>query len=181
MKPLAALSRAALVAALFISGGEFGRAQTYPGVAPPINAAAFPYQADPSGTIDSGTPIQNAINALPVSGGDVTLPCGVYKISTTLTLGNGSNGTASTRSGMRLIGQGGNSAQPQGSVVPCVRLLWAGGTSNFIVQVQGILQGWGIQNIVFDCGSVAGMTGLRNISGQWGRNENIGFVNCAGS
>ncbi|WP_160323701.1 glycosyl hydrolase family 28-related protein [Frankia sp. BMG5.23] len=66
------------------------------------------YGADPTGTTDSTTAIQNAINALPSGGsatgfvissggGTIYLPRGTYKVSNTLTVNNGL---------VRLIGDG---------------------------------------------------------------------------
>ena len=43
------------------------------------------YGADPTSSADSTTAIQNAISALPSTGGVVYLPAGRYKVSSTLT------------------------------------------------------------------------------------------------
>lgn len=43
------------------------------------------YGADSTGVADSSTAIQNAINAIPGTGGVVYLPSGTYKVATTLT------------------------------------------------------------------------------------------------
>ena len=43
------------------------------------------FGADPTGVADSTTAIQNAINALPATGGVVYLPAGTYEVSSTLT------------------------------------------------------------------------------------------------
>jgi hypothetical protein len=56
-----------------------------PGASDWINAVTQ-YGADPSGVADSTTAIQNAIGALPATGGTVYLPAGTYKVSSTLTM-----------------------------------------------------------------------------------------------
>lgn len=46
--------------------------------------ATSSFGADNTGSVDATTPIQNAINALPSTGGTVYLPAGTYKINSTL-------------------------------------------------------------------------------------------------
>lgn len=144
-----------------------------------LNVVSF--GADSTGVNDSTTNINNAINALPATGGNVRFPCGIYKISGTIRLGNGTNGVQSTRSGMVLVGDGVSLLPTEGGAfqTPCVLLSWAGSAGGTMVEVDGILQGWGIQNIAFQCGasSPAGF-GLHNISGQFGDSRNLSFANC---
>lgn len=174
MRLLATLCRAALVAALFISGAH---AQgTYPGQGPSVLAFSG---VDPTGTNDSTTGIQNAILALPASGGVVAFPCGVYKISS-LVLGNGSSTAASTRSGMKLLGQGSSVDQFFGSTQPpCVKFLFNGSAGGSMMVVQGPLQGWGLENIAFE-GAGTNNAGqcLQVISAQFGDLKNLSFQHC---
>jgi hypothetical protein len=55
------------------------------------------FGADSTGSADSTTAIQDALNAVPPAGGVVYLPAGTYKVSSTLSI---------TRSGVYLIGDG---------------------------------------------------------------------------
>ncbi len=141
-----------------------------------------PFFADPTGANDSTTAINNAILSLPVNGGPpIYFPCGTYKISNKISIGNGSNGVASTRSGITLVGVTNSLLPSEGGAAqtPCVQLSWAGSAGGTMVEVDGVLQGWGIQNIAFQCGvSNSAGFGLHNISGQYGDSRNISFANC---
>src|SRR5712664_2152740 len=147
---------------------------------PVINITDAPYNADPTGSADSTTAIQNAINALPVTGGDINGPCGTYKISSTVTIGNGTTVAASTRYGVRLIGIGG-AGLPVAQMftgfptTPCVVFKWAGGASPML-QINGPLQGFGIQNIAFD-GNSASNRAIQVVSAQFGDSANLNFSN----
>jgi len=178
----------------FPAGGLFGnnsavrappRAITNPQVKTllsiPISVTDPAYGADPTGVADSAPAIAAAILALPVYGGDIIFPCGTYKITTSILLGNGSGSAVSTRSGIRLIGVG-TAIVPTPSqgyaTTPCVMLSWAGATNgSSMIQVTGPLQGWGVQNIAFNCNNSAGF-GLRNISAQFGDSKNLSFEGC---
>lgn len=145
-----------------------------------INVTSAPFNADPTGIADSTIGIQSAINTVPPKGGKVFLPCGIYKISSTLEVGNGTNGVASTTSGLVLQGDGFSAGQLEGVNVPCVQLFWAGsGSGNPILQINGFLEGWSVQNIAFNCNSISGSVGFRNISGQFGYSLGNSFINCA--
>lgn len=154
--------------------GEFLRAAQF------IDVTLPPYSCDPSGSRDSTTGLQQAILDCGTTGGIVYLP-GTFLISQTLPIGNGASGVASTRNGVILLG----GAPPQttyptgGSTFTSQtfgRLLWSGTGTGSMVQVQGPLQGWGVQNLQFDGANVA-TTGLQVISAQKGDCRNLDFVN----
>jgi len=148
---------------------------------PIINVTDSPYSADPTGVADSTTAIQNAINALPLAGGDVLFPCGTYKVSTSLAVGNGTSSTASTRYGVVLKGFGNSRTSPifaGFNSTPCVKLSWAGSGANAIVSINGPLQTWGLQNVTLDCNSVASSIGLQITSAQFGESRNLTANNC---
>jgi hypothetical protein len=141
------------------------------------------FNADPTGVIDSTTPIQNAINSLPATGGTIFFPAGIYKISSTLTIGNGTSSTDSTTAGVILFGQGGPSAR--GLTDPgfggTVVLRWAGtaGTGPMIL-LTGPMAGWGIYNISFDGTTINSPSiglGLKSVS--YGRCENTSYFGCS--
>lgn len=138
--------------------------------------------ADPTGTNDSTTAIQTCINNIPATGGDVFFPCGTYLISA-ISIGNGTNGAASTNNGIRLFGQGiGSIAQYGYSQTPCVTLKYnsVSGGGNML-SVNGVIQGWSVQNIAFN-GSASSNAQAGNcmqvISGQFGEVRNISLQNC---
>jgi hypothetical protein len=187
---------------LLVAAAVAAHAQGFPGVFPPntvycndSTAAASPrtcsyplanvkdsaYGAKGDGTTDDTTAIQNAINSLPVTGGDVVFPCGSYKVTSTVTLGNGTSSTASTRYGMILRGVGDSQMQPTFAgfnTTACVRILWAGSGSGGALSVNGPLMTWGIQNLEVDCNSVASAIGIKVTSATLGDVRNVALINC---
>lgn len=149
MMTIAARIEAAILAAFLLSGGE-ALAQTYPGLGSQLVVTGTPFFADATGAADSTTAIQNAINALPVSGGTVLFPPGQYKISSSLVIGNG-NGTttASTVNGIKLActantrpGVNGISGTP--STGPCNLV---SSVTDYAIKVFGPINGWGIDGL----------------------------------
>lgn len=156
------------------------------GVPGPINIGSvgtisiLTYGAKCDGSTDDTVAIQAAINALPVSGGDVIFPggLGACKVTSSLNIGNGTSSTASTRYGVHLRGQG-SPIFPFSAGYPTVsaaKILWAGG-SNPVIQILGPLQGWGLHNLYIDCASTA-LQGLKVQSGQFGDTDNLTLSNC---
>jgi hypothetical protein len=90
---------------------------------PALNVLA--YGADATGASDSATAINNAIAALPASGGDVFFPQGNYMVNSAITLGNGKQMSAiitafSTATIATFVGTPGTitTAAPSGSFTP---------------------------------------------------------------
>jgi hypothetical protein len=142
------------------------------------------YGADPTGTRDSTTAIQNAINVLPATGGTVLFPPGTYKVSSTINVGNGTSSSGSTIQGITLIGIGQPPMLLPGffggfSQVAPVHLEWTGGASTMI-SINGPLQGWAISNLWLDGGGSA-TTGIQITSAQYGDTENIVITGCTTS
>jgi len=136
-----------------------------------------------NGSTDDTTAIQAAINSLPNDGGVVLFPVANCKISSTLTLGNGTTSALSTKRGVILRGVT-NPNTPSGTptlngYVTAVgpKLTWAGGAGT-MVQINGPLQGWGLQNLILDCASVATTTGLKVVSASFGDSSNLLVQNC---
>jgi hypothetical protein len=146
---------------------------------PIVNVVEF--GADPTGTNDSTTAIQNAINSLGAFGGQVWFPIGNYKVSFGLSVGNGTSSAISTKNGIVLVGQSIGGVVTTFNGVPTTsgpRLFWAGTTNNSMIQILGPLWGWGIQGLTFDCTNTAGVTGIEPISAQLGYNLNVTVQNC---
>jgi pectate lyase-like protein len=143
------------------------------------------YGATGNGIVDDTKSIQDTINALPASGGTVCFPNGTYKISSTLTLGNGSSSAASRTHGIYLLG----AAPPPNSYLSGfptdgpVKLVWAGtgpGSATGMVEVRGPLQGWGIKNVYFDGGGIA-RRAIQLYSAQYGDSANVSIQNMSTS
>jgi len=142
-----------------------------------LNAVA--YGADSTGVADSSAAIQSAINALPTTGGIVYIPAGNYKInSSSVNIGNGSSSALSTRTGVMLVGAGPAGYYPisivqvPGVTIATTRLF---GSANPLVQINGPLNGWGVQNMVLDG---TGSTGLAEYATQGGDCRNLIVANC---
>ncbi len=157
-------------------------AQIKPMLSVEISVTDPAFGADPTGVADSTTAIQNAINSLPVTGGTIIFPNGTYKITSTLTIGNGTTSAISTRQGVILKGLGNSettgffiNSAPANS--PGVKLFWAGSVGGTIMKLAGPLQGWGLQDIFMDCSSSAAI-GLEVLSGLYGNSRDLTISNC---
>src|SRR5258706_7608055 len=143
-----------------------------------VNAVDF--GADPTGAVDSTTFIQDAVNSLPASGGTVLLPVGTYKVSSTITLGDGSGAAGSTTRGIFLRGESNPDTLFIGAftVTTGPKISWSGPINTPVIQINGPIQGWGIQNLIIDCSGIAGSIGLEVISAQYGYSYNLTVINC---
>lgn len=154
-----------------------------------VQQNAFPtvsvlaYGALCNGSNDDTLAIQAAINALPNDGGIVVFPnAQTCNITSSLNLGNGTTTTFSTKRGIVLRGAGLPNAPAGfftgGYPVPTgPKLTWAGSNGNMI-NVNGPLMGWGVQNLYIDCQSVAGTAGINVVSAQNGDSKNLTIANC---
>lgn len=143
-----------------------------------------PFGAKCDGVTDDTAAIQLAINSLPASGGTVLFPVANCRVSSTLTIGNGTTSAPSSRAGVLLVGRGnpngpnnlffGGSAWP---VTNGPKLQWLGGNTQPMITISGPLQGWGVKNLFLDCNSTATM-GLNPVSAMYGSSENITAINC---
>ena len=146
---------------------------------PVLNVVDF--GADSTGTFDSSTAIQNAINALPALGGIIffpSIPGGAnYKLGTGLTIGNGGPVAPSTRSGVWLMGQGVSSPSYNlnSNFTPPVTLTITANVA--AVTIIGPLAGWRITDIDFEGSGIVGSIGLKTISVANGEVKNCTFNN----
>jgi len=112
-------------------------------------------------TANDTTAIQNAINAAQdASGGIVFFPGGCYGIQTTLTMGNGSAGTANTKRPVFLVGVGStdDNSNPQAT-----EIRWTGATAGSaepMIKVKGPYSGGGIRDILFYAQNSSNRNGL---------------------
>lgn len=148
------------------------------------NVADFPGW-DPTGATDSTSAIQAAINALPASGGVVEVPCGsTPKITSTLNIHNGSASAYTTRNGTQFEATCAapsswsfSGAVPTASVPnKSMQIKWAGAAGGTMMQVNGG-DGWGVRDVVFDCGNIAGV-GLKVVSASSGDSRRLSGLNC---
>jgi hypothetical protein len=162
----------------FVNSASLAIARNYLGVAPTVTPQQF--GAVGNGSHDDTAAIQAAINALPASGGDVLFPPGKYKVTSTLTIGNGSAGNVSTVQGIRLLGSGvpcpvvlyWNGFQ----TTPATEIIWAGGAAA-VISINGPLHGWGVQSLHIN-GSGTATYGIEVISAKFGCVSDVIVENC---
>lgn len=145
---------------------------------PVVNVTDYGTVAD--GSTDDSTAINNAIAALPATGGIVYFPAGDYAIASTINLGNGTSSSVSTRQGIYLLGVAGPDTGVAGTALlgrSTVRLTWTGASNGTPVSVNGPMVGWGIKNIAIKGSNSAG-TGLLVTSAQGGEVENLSVIEC---
>ncbi|MCB9880984.1 MAG: hypothetical protein H6832_05810 [Planctomycetes bacterium] len=129
------------------------------------------------GIQDDTAAIQKAIDKLPARGGTVLFPAGTYRISSTLRVGDGDGGSnASSRNGIKLIGEGGGFAV-SGALIPTI-LDWHGGAGMSMIAIHGQISDCVVEGMFLACNLVA-TTGIymRSVSGC--RLENVKIVNYA--
>lgn len=112
------------------------------------------------GVTDDTSAVQACISALPSTGGRAYLPSGDYKISSTITLGNGSSGAESSRHQQYLVGDGngsgsGETGHPSGARGG-TRLSWYGSAGGTMLSLNGPMIGGGIEELSLDARSTAG-------------------------
>jgi hypothetical protein len=97
-------------------------------------------------------PIQAAIDALPRQGGTVYVEPGTYNLPSTITIGTGDVGVASSKEGVMLecIGHPGRS-KTEASVV----LKYTGTAGSPVIAIKGPLVGGGVKNCYIDGNSLA--------------------------
>ena len=146
------------------------------------------YGAKCDGSSDDTTAIQAAINSLPNDGGIIQFPqASTCKVSSTLTVGDGTTSAVSTKRGVILRGSGLPNTPASAptfsgyAATNGARLLWAGAASGQMLQINGPLQGWGIQILYFDCGSVSGTGAIKVVSAAFADNQNVTVQNCPGN
>jgi len=95
------------------------------------------------GIADDTAAIQAAIDSLPDPGGIVFFPAGVYKVTSTIQVGNGTDISLSTKNGVHLIGSGSKILYdgPLGTV-PVIRFAGSG-------------ERFGLKNLKIDCNNKA--------------------------
>ncbi len=125
------------------------------------NAGATVSNAITNWGTDDTTAIQNAINALPLSGGIVFLPQGDYMISSRITLGNATPTAISTRNSIQLVGVGvgvdtDNLLPQQAAPSGGTRLVWASAAvPTAMLWINGPIEGTIIRDLALDANAIA--------------------------
>lgn len=112
------------------------------------------------GTTDDTIAIQAAINSLEAGGGIVWFPRGVYKITSTLTAGNGSASGPSSINGIKLIGEGGWHyenifAAGDFTSTSAVTLLWGSASASTMLEVHGPITSFELSGMLLNGNDVA--------------------------
>jgi hypothetical protein len=111
------------------------------------------------GVTDDTAAIQNAIDSLPPAGGTIIFEVGTYLVTSTIEIGDGTNGSISTKSGIVLIGKaGGVGAGEFGAPTGGTRILWGGATntSTPVIRMNGPIHSCVMTQLVIDCDAKAG-------------------------
>lgn len=113
------------------------------------NVRAFGAVGD--GINDDTSAIQSAIHAIPASGGAVTFPPGIYRVTAPLLLGDGSHDAKSGKNGVTLQGFGVGATPAESSSSSVSRIAWDGVPGGAMLLVNGPIDGLRIEGLVFDC------------------------------
>ena len=107
--------------------------------------------ADPTGVADSTAALQAAIDALP-DGGTLFIPAGIYKLTATLTVGDGSAAAPSTYNFISIVGANpGHSSGEQNPLGGGTEFHWYGAAGGTMMQVLGPISSVDIQGLHFNC------------------------------
>jgi hypothetical protein len=113
------------------------------------------------GVTDDTAAIQAAIDSLPNKGGTIFIPSGVYKVTSTITVGNGTDSARSTKNSIELIGEGAPGYGPIGNLRNTsdngTTLKWSGATGETVVAFNGSGDGFNYSKIEIDCNNTAGI------------------------
>lgn len=140
------------------------------------------YGAVGDGTTDDTTAIQAAINALPTAGGVVHFPKGIYKVMSTITVGNGTNSLQSTRHNVALLGAAvsGTGADVSNTELEGSVLKWGGSAGGTVLQVVGPIHNVVVKDIKVD-GQDLAATGISIIHLTQGHFENVVVTQWTGT
>lgn len=102
---------------------------------------------------------QAAIDGLPIEGGLIVPAPGVYYISETLQIGDGSSTNRSNRRGIAInSGMGlGNVTSEMSTTTAGVRLQWTGGAGETMMQINGPVSGLLFNGFMLDCNDLGGI------------------------
>jgi hypothetical protein len=127
---------------------------------------------------DDRTAFVNALASLPLTGGIVDVPQGIYGIGSSLDMGNGSASVASTRYGFRLLGETPPIFGSFDAYYPetmGTALVWCGSHGgSWLLSVTGPLRGFEVSNLMFDGNELANI-GLNLYGASYGTIDNLAF------
>lgn len=118
------------------------------------------YGALPNDGQSDSAAIAAAIAALPARGGSVWFPAGTYTITATINIGNGNGSNVSSRTGIKLIGEGAGLGQAASDAEVPTKLDWAGPAQGVVISLNGRISSCSVQGFLIDCGDSAN-AGLR--------------------
>lgn len=103
--------------------------------------------------------VQDAIDALPLSGGVVQLAADTYEIDETIVIGDATSTLPSSRNGITLAGAGSGSSDTDlgpGRAGAPTRLVWVGAPGGTMIKINGPVSGVAIRDLMLDGGGTAG-------------------------
>ena len=113
------------------------------------------FGATGNGVTDDTAAIQAAINSLSVYGGEIVFPAGDYLVTSTITIGDGTTTTISTKAGVVLRGIGGVSDGLFGPPRYGTQIKWGGASGGTVMRFNGPLHSCGISGMFIECSSLA--------------------------
>ena len=145
------------------------------------SVSVLDFGAIPNDSLDDTAAIQAAINSLSTSGGTVFFQPGVYTVTSTLNIGNGSNTAMSTANSIKLKGAGSDpyaigGVQNSGTAKSGTSLQWSGASGATFISINGSGDDYGINGIDIDCNQIAGI-GLTLLSVRASNFENFSIRN----
>jgi hypothetical protein len=123
--------------------------------------------------LNPGTDVlQKALDSLSNNGGTICLKEGRYVQTSTLTFGNGTTSSPSTKNGMRILGVAPPSPTMWQAFTTATTIECTVSAPGVCIQVNGPVEGWGLENLKI-LGD--GIDLLKVTSGRYGRVENLWF------
>lgn len=126
------------------------------------------FGADPTGTNDSLSAFNAARDAAKNSrGGIIFIPPGVYKLSNTFQIGDGTSTSISTYHGLRIVGSG-STRLTSTSFSDSTRLVWGGSAGGTVIKIAGPIGGCGIEDLLISCdnGANDAATGIQVVHAE---------------
>ena len=134
------------------------------------------FGATPNDNIDDTAAIQAAINSLPAAGGEIIVN-GVFTVSSTLIIGNGTNTSISSKSSIKFRGVTKGVGPGEYTSASGSAIIYTGPASltTSVISVLGPIHSVEISDLLIDCGGLAGI-GLNVVHSYQGTYSNLTVI-----